>query len=816
MSRKVLFNDGWKFHLGELPQLVEKITPKTGTCGGASQLTTEEGFRYQLPPMLAEFYPPEEGNAFYNVSDKLEGEWKEVAIPHDWKIRQPYSEPKEGNTVLTGRIVTEATTGYLPDNIGYYRKKFRVPSESLGKRIFLEFEGVMRDSTVWVNGCYIGSHVSGYTGFAYDISEYVNYGKEGENVVLVKTDSTYKEGWWAEGAGIYRNIWINTLETIHVKRHGIFVYTKEINKNQASIAVETEIENLRCKAEKIEISHTILDQNHKAVAVTVKTATIEARCEDINKVIITVDSPELWSPDAPNLYVLHTEIKQDENVLDTVDTTFGIREITYTENGLYVNGKPYEIKGSCVHQDFAGVGIGLTEDIIDYRLERILDMGGNAYRSAHHPATEYLLDACDRKGILVMNENRRLEMNQEGILDLEELIKGSRNHPSIFMWSLENEEFITVLPAGKRLLRALVKKAKELDPTRHVTVAGQFAKADLEYMQIPDVAGFNYDCGEAKLIREHIPGKLTIASEDSSFVSTRNVYKDNRKLGIVDSYDSGGYYAKLANDTDDTNDRGISSGTIGGAVAPGSLAYAWTHYKEEAPWLGGIFIWTAFDYRGETFPWNWPTVISHYGAMDYCGFEKDIFYYWKSVWTDTPMIHVLPHWNWDGREGEKIQLDVYSNCDEVELFVNEVSQGRQKHRRGYITSWKAEYVPGKVEVIGYKDGREAARDSRETAGRSEKIRMTEIYRGRDTSFIKCEIVDKRGILCPCADDHIQFSVENGEVIGVGNGNPASHESDVLSERDAFNGLALLIVKRQDKKVEIKAEVANLGEVKIYL
>lgn len=801
------FNGGWMFHLGELSQVV-KFTPKTGTCGGASNLTEEEGFQYPLPKMLADFYPPEAGNQFYNVADQVEGEWESVTIPHDWKMRQPYKEPEEGNTVLTGNIVTEATMGYLPDNVGYYRKKFHMKKEYLGQRIVIDFEGTMRDSTVWVNGCYIGSHLSGYTGYEFDISEYLFYGDEGENVILVKTNSDLKEGWWAEGAGIYRDVWLTIMERLHIKRHGVFTYTKEVNNDQAVIGIETEVVNETETDSKAVICHRVLDERGREVASISNEISVSQNNEIEDKKELVIEKPDMWSPENPVLYSIVTEIRAGEEIVDTVTTSFGIRTIDYTEEGLFVNGKLYEIKGVCVHQDFAGVGIGMNHDIIDYRIQRLKDMGANAYRSAHHPATPYLLDACDRMGMLVMNENRRLEVNPEGIADLEELIRGSRNHPSIFMWSLENEEFITVMSVGKRLLKSLVKKAKKLDPTRYVTVAGQFAKADLNYMQIPDVAGFNYDCGEAALIREQLPGTLTIASEDSSFVSTRGVYVDDRERGIVDSYDSGGYYAKLAQDTQNGTN-GVSAGTVGGAVAPGSLAYAWTHYKEKAPYLGGIFIWTGFDYRGETFPWNWPTVISNYGAMDYCGFAKDLYYYFQTCWIDTPMIYMLPHWNWKGYEGKEIQIDVYSNCDEVELWVNGKTQGRKEHKTGYITSYIVSYVPGKVEVAGYKNGEKICTDSHTTVGEPVALRLSEIHHGLETSLVKCEVIDENGDVCPTANPFIRFETETGSVTGVGNGNPACHESDILPQRHAFNGLSLAIVQMDNNSYKIKANSEGL-------
>ncbi|OCT16717.1 hypothetical protein A8709_08615 [Paenibacillus pectinilyticus] len=807
MREKINFNGNWLFHMGELEHQVQKVTEKTGTCGGASNLTEEEGFVYKLPLHVAKVIGTDNGNSWYNIAKNLEGKWDNIEVPHDWKIRQDYEAPGQ----KTGFIFSkDSSKGYLPDGVGYYRKKFSLPKEALEKRIIIEFEGVMRDSIVWVNGCYIGSHLSGYTGFAYDISEYLFYGDEGENVILVKTDSTYKEGWWAEGAGIYRDVWMYQLDPVHVKRHGTFVYCKDITESKANVIIETEIENTLTSDCSVTVRQTLISKDNKKLHQHEKELSLVFLGEGKISFDMTVENPILWNLENPYLYRMLTEIVKNDVLVDNYETLFGIREIQYTSQGLVVNGKSIELKGVCEHQDFAGVGIALTPDIIDYKLTRIKEMGANAYRSAHHPATDYLLQACDRMGILVLNENRRFEVTPQGLSDLEDLIKGSRNHPSVFMWSLENEELITMLPPGKRILKALVVQAKKLDPTRLFTIAGQFAKGDEEYESIPEVIGINYDDGNAKARLEKYPDSLVMASEDASYVSTRGIYKDNRKLGLCDSYDSGKYYAKLAQ----SEDSEISTGSLGGAVSNSNLVYCWNNYKNEVPALGGVFIWTAFDYRGETFPWHWPTINSQYGAMDMCGFAKDVYYYWQSVWQDTPMVHVLPHWNWQGKEGQNIFVNIYSNCEEVELFINNESQGRQKHTKGLITNWDAIYTPGEIKVIAYKDGKAVAEDRRVTAGEPHAIRLSKIYNGKNEDLFKAEVIDKSGVVCPTADNHIQFSVENGEIIGVGNGNPASHESDIADHRKAFNGLALVIVRKSSGHITISAESEDLESDKI--
>ena len=788
MRRKTDFTKGWMFHMGEFKTPIPKVTTKTGTCGGASNLTEEEGFIYRLHPYMAKKMRTDNANHLYNVAKNLEGEWENVTLPHDFSIRQDYQAPEKWEDK------TQAIeAGYLPMGVGYYRKRFALSAESLGKRVYIEFEGVMRDCTVWVNGCYIGSHLSGYTGFALDISDYLFYGEEGENVILVKADTSIREGWWAEGAGIYRPVWLYELEQVHVKRHGTFVYCENVSDKKADTVIETEIANEGTETETVTVRQTLYSPDNVQIAVNEQDVTVSGMDEAACKTCFEVENPDLWDLHNPHLYRMVTEVLRDGEVLDRYETDFGIRDIKYTKDGLCLNGRIVEIKGVCVHQDFAGVGTALTEDLIDYRCGRILDMGANAYRSAHHPASEQLLKACDRLGILVMNENRRFEVTKESLEDLEELIKGSRNHPCIFMWSLENEEFMPTLPNGKRLLQSLVAHAHKLDPTRQCTVAGHFACRDENYVRIPDVAGFNYDMDDAGAMRAACPELLTVASEDGSFVSTRGIYEDDREGGLCDSYDNGSYMMKLY--MEQMGIKELPKGTIGGATSPNNLIYSWNQYQKKAPFLGGMFVWSGFDYRGETFPWNWPAVSCGYGAMDICGFEKDAYYYWRSVWKEEPQVHMLPHWNWE--EGKPLQIDVYSNCEEVELFVNGKSQGRRAHEKGLITTWKIPYESGNACVRAYKDGVCVAEEEHHTVKAAADVRLVLVHDGKTEQLYRAEIVDENGDICPTADNKIIFETENGVIVGVGNGNPASHEPDVAESRRAFNGLALVIVQKGD-------------------
>ncbi len=805
-----LFNDGWMFHMGNLSQEPALITAKTGTCGGASNLTEEEGFVYRLHPHMAKAMHIDNGNHLYAVEKLLTDDWKAVKLPHDWTTEQNFTGPGECNgESKQSETVWENPTmaverGYILPKTGYYRKVFSVSEESQGHRIFIEFEGVMRDSTVWVNGCYIGRHLSGYSAFAYDIADYLFYGKEQKNVILVKADTSCTEGWWTEGAGIYRNVWIRECEEQYIPRNGIFVYSDGITSSQAKVHIKTSVYNdHENNIAGLTLVQSIYKEN-EVISVNTEQFSVGALKETVISSDLLIRNPKLWDLENPNLYTLETKLLNDSRVIDCETTKFGIRDISYTEEGLMLNGRRIEIKGVCVHQDFAVVGSALNEDICRYRLQKIKEMGANTYRSAHNPADNTLLSLCDEMGILVLNENRRFESSEEGIEELRELMEGSRNHPCIFMWSLENEELISTLSNGKQILRRLVKYAHRFDPTRQCTVAGHYACRDEEYVKIPDVAGFNYDMNDAKAMREAIPGLLTIASEDGSFVSGRGVYKDDRSTGVCESYDSGSYMIKIMMEKMGITE--LPAGTLGGASSPNDLTYSWNHYRNEAQHLNGMFIWSAFDYRGESFPWNWPAVRSQYGAMDTCGLEKDAFYYWKSIWNSSPIVHVIPHWN---HVKENVQVDIYSNCAEVELFINDISVCRAENQTGKVISKNVTYIPGILKAVGYdSEGKVIAEDCRKTAGKPDHVNLKKIFEGKKQVMFEADVMDENNILCPTESCEIKFTVKGGKIIGCSNGSPSDHDTELTDSKKAFSGKLFMLAEKEEEVIEADAAFAE--------
>ena len=791
MREKILFNDHWQFKLGKAePMCLERN--KTGVAGGASALTVKERNQPVIPQLLKALSGENAGKEIYHLMDDLEPGWGEVTLPHDWTARQPYTREADGSA------------GYHERGEGWYRKKFRIPQEWSQKRVHLELEGVMRNAAAWLNGCYLGNHFSGYTGFELDLTEYLWYGNQ-ENVLLIRADNTTAEGWWEEGGGIYRNVWLKAYSPCHFQRHGVFVYTSQLKPEAAQVVIEGTVENESPGAMRLAIRHEVRDENRKCAAEGSGDFTCETLERASHKLEVTVHNPKLWEQNRPCRYTLISTLTDaDGDILDRVETKFGIRTLEYREDGLYWNGRMVELKGVCDHQDFAVVGAAMTEDILRYKLCVLREMGANALRCAHHAASPALLELCDELGILVLNENRHFEVTREGIDDLKELILGSRNHPCVFMWCLENEEFITAGPMGERILKRLLQFTRKYDPTRQITIAGQFSKENLAYMNLPDVTGFNYDYDDAQKLLDQNPRQPVMATESVSFAATRGEYEDSPEKGYCSSYDSGSYYLKLMKMADANVDFGTLGGALGTIDEGGRLPFSWRHYRYQLPKLGGVFLWTGFDYRGEPFPWYWPSKSSQYGACDRCGFPKDAFYYWKSVWTEEPMIHMLPHWNWQGKEGQKVPIEIYSNCDVVEVFVNGETLGKKSHQRGDITQFEAVYRPGEIEAVGYGGHKDKpqARHRISTAEEPFAVKLAERFRGTDQLLLEAQVVDQNDNICPWAENLLQLEAAGWELCGAENGDPSAALQEKADRIPAFHGKALFILQRTNNELEV--------------
>ena len=764
------FDSSWLFHKGDI---AIKRAVKAGGYGGL----TDVNVKVETNKVAVIAYTDVDKAATFKPED-----WKEVNLPHDWCV--------EGTFVNDNSIGSSpAVSGYLPGGIGFYRKEFEIPETDKGKKISIEFDGIFRNSTVWVNGQLIGNHQSGYTPSNYNLTDVLRYGNEGKNVILVKVDATEYEGWWYEGAGIYRHVWLTKTDRLHVARFGTYVTTPSISTDKASVSIKTTLKNEYKVAKNFTLVSKIVD--NKGVVLDAKTTS--RAIEPFSSTEIAqkgaIKKPLLWSPETPNLYKVLTEVTENGKIIDTYETTFGVRTIEFNRNGFFLNGKLYPVKGSCNHQDFAGIGVALPNKVNWYKLKLLKEVGSNAYRCSHHPPTPELLDMCDSLGLLVLDENRMLSSTEGGLKDLTTMLYRDRNHPSIFMWSMENEEWIQGTVTGTRILETMVETTHKIDPTRPVTAAMNHGRNDNGYSDVLDVVGYNYGDKKLAYVKDHekYPKRIEFCTETTSFISTRGEYKNDWGKGYVST---------------------LGLWQPGWGPLPGE---DWADIVKY-PFLGGLFVWTGFDYRGEPTPYQWPCVTSHFGFMDICGFPKDGYYAYKAAWTNEPVVHIFPHWNLPEKEGDSIKVHCYTNCDEVELFLNGKSIGKQKAIPYTKLIWPLIYQPGKLEVRGYKLGKMVTKDIVETTSApSEVVLNSDVNMlkadGCDVAIIKIAIKDAKGRVVPTANNLVKFSIEGpGRIIGTGNGNPSSHEPDKATQRMAFNGYCLVLVqsKKQAGVIKLKA------------
>jgi beta-galactosidase len=689
-----------------------------------------------------------DGPAAGNFDDRA---WRIINLPHDWAIEMPFDS--KGSHSHGYQAIGRA----FPENsVGWYRKKFFIPDSDLGKKIVIEFDGVHRDSGLWVNGFYTGAKHCGYSSFQYDITDYLNYG--GDNVIAVRVDVTLEEGWFYEGAGIYRHVWLTKTSPLHAAQYGVFV-TSEIGKESAKVTAKTTVINEGKKEAGFEIVQTITDGEGKTVA-TEKIQKLNLKPGETKEYpcVLSVNNPKLWSLESPYLHKLITTLRSQGTVVDRYETAFGIRSVRFDPNeGFFLNGKHVALKGTNNHQDHAGVGTAIPDALQDFRIARLKSMGCNAYRCSHNPPTPELLDACDRLGMLVLDENRLMGSSPEHLMQLERMILRDRNHPCVIAWSLGNEEWaIEGNIKGARIAETMQAFAQRLDPSRRITTAisGGWGQG---ISTVIDVMGYNYlSHGDINEQHKKFPKQPSMLTEEASSGGARGIYETDRAK------------AHSAQSDRRFSGRGIERGI---------------QFCAEHPFVSGLFFWTGFDYRGEANPFGWPQVCAQSGIIDLCGFPKDSYYYLKSVWMDEPVLHILPHWNWTGKEGKQVNVWAYSNCEEVELFLNDKSLGRKPMPKLSHILWDVNYEPGTLLAKGYKAGKEIITDKVETTGEPAAIRLIADRAsikadGEDISVITVQVEDDKGRVVPDAGNEVSFTLEGaGKILGVGNGDPASHEPD---------------------------------------
>lgn len=737
----VRMDAGWRFALGHA-------------------YDTRKDFDYSTIPFFQAKAGYGDGPASPKFDDRT---WRVLDLPHDWAVELPFDQRGTENHG------SKAIGHNFPENsVGWYRKTFTVPKEDLGKRLEIEFDGVYRDSTVWLNGFQLGVEPSGYSSFHYDMTDYINYG--GPNVIAVRVDATLEEGWFYEGAGIYRHVWLTKTAPLHVAHDGTFVTTTVANPlaqhPDAVVAVAATIQNDADSPAKFTVEEQVKDQDGKVVASTTSHPDgVDAKASRDETTSMKVDGARLWSIEKPYLYTLTTIVRANGAVVDSYSTNFGIRTIRFDPNqGFFLNEKHVEIEGTADHQDHAGVGIAIPDTLNEFRLERLKAMGSNAIRTAHNPPTPELLDACDRLGMLVIDENRMMGTTPELYRQLKGLILRDRNHPSVILWSVGNEEWALEFSVyGERITREMQAFVKRLDPTRRSTVA--LSASGGGDSVTTDVFGFNYHIQhDIDGMHKKFPDRPIVLTEESASPHTRGIYFDDRPHQHLVAYDY------------EANGR------------HSSVEEAW-RFQITHPFSAGLFYWTGFDYRGETTPFDWPAISSPTGLLDLCGFFKDNAFLVQSWWTEKPMVHLLPHWNWPGKEGEPMDVRVYSNAAEIELSLNGKSLGRKPMPPNSHLEWKVPYEAGRLQAVGYNSANvEIASDTVETTGEPAKIELIPSRAqikadGMAVSVVTVEVRDAKNRIVPDAGNLISFGLKGpGKIIGVGNGDPASHEADRVFEQ----------------------------------
>jgi beta-galactosidase len=748
-------------------------------------------------------------------SDYDDSSWRLLDLPHDWAIEGTFDkkyDPQTGGLDVSGT--------------GWYRKVFRLPTAIIGRSYVVEFDGAMADARVFLNGRELGARPNGYIGFAFDITSHLRFG-EAENVLAVRLAPEDRASRWYPGAGLYRHVWLDVTADVHVARWGTFVTTSRVSAASARVNVRTEIRNRRATVAEVTLDSTILDTGGRSIATVSTTHRIPARSSEMAQVRLDLPRPRSWDVDDPHLYAAVSVVRDRERILDSYRTVFGERTLEFDKSkGFVLNGRHRKLRGVCLHHDLGALGAAVNRRAIERQLELMKAMGANAIRTSHNPPAPDLLDLCDRLGLLVVDEAFDMwarpkvahgyskYFDRWAEADLRDLIRRDRNHPSVILWSIGNEVLEQGDPEGWKIARRLTEICHEEDSSRPVTAAFNQPNEAIQngLAREVDIPGFNYQAlAYEGFLRDH-PDWIIVGSETCSCVSSRGVY--HLPLEKYDKHPS----------------LQLTSYDI---IAPrwGYPPDVEFDVQERLPNVLGEFVWTGFDYLGEPTPYfwrdwqpnldepDWPAHSSYFGIVDLAGFPKDRYFLYQSVWTQRPMVHVVPHWTWTGHEGQAIPVMVYTNGDEAELFVNGRSLGRQSRNSApatlpvgtnvssvgtfsskYRLLWRVPYEPGALKAVAFVAGKAVIANEVRTAGPAAKLHVASDRTrlrgdGEDLAFLSVEVQDREGTLCPWSDHSVRFHIEGaGRLAGVDNGNPASTEPFQANERRAFGGRCLLIVR----------------------
>lgn len=766
--------------------------------------------------------------------DYDDSEWQEIDIPHDWSIIDTFSKDNP-----TGR-----SGGFASGGIGWYRKNFTLSKEDKSSKISIEFGGVYENSEVWINGHYLGKRPFGYISFDYDLTPFLN--SKGENVLAVRVDNSKQpNARWYTGSGIYRHVWLLKTNELHIARHGIYATTPIITKDSAIIRVRTEIINELQESQEFHLVNELYSAENELIARIESSSNLSGNSEQEFVQNLTILKPILWSPEKPELYKLKTLIKGKHSSIDEVETNIGIRDFSFSaDSGFTLNGEAMKFKGVNNHSDLGALGAALNNRVLERRLEILKEMGCNAIRTAHNPPSEELLDMCDRMGFMVMDEafdewleswpfggikkpegkakyGYHLHFNEWAEKDLTELITRDRNHPSVIMWSVGNEIPDACFEIGTERLKKLMGVVRDLDPTRPITagITHMHLANESGFASELDITGYNGGGGSAFMYeKDHIsyPERIFLATEVPHSFQTRGVY---RTQSWYRGQNPLGGIMKVEDLTDEEVFENIPkyySSSYDNAMVRIGARDSWRRTRD-LPFMCGEFRWTGYDYLGETM-FGWPAKFWNFGVIDMCGFPKDHYYFYQSQWTEEPMVHILPHWNWAGKEGVKIPVVVYSNCESIELFINGISLGEKEMGDEMDLVWLVPYEPGILVAKAKRDGEIVCSKIVETSGSAAQIELLadrKIIKAnqQDVVHIEVNILDSQSRFVADASNNIDFIVKGeAKILVVDNGDPMSQESFTGNSRKAFNGKCLVIIQASSKSGEITLVAKSEGLV----
>ncbi|MBW6498973.1 MAG: DUF4982 domain-containing protein [Bacteroidales bacterium] len=739
--------------------------------------------------------------------------WRLLDLPHDWSIEGEFSADHPATP----------GGGALPGGIAWYRKTFSLPESDQGKNIYVDFDGIYKNGEVWINGHYLGIRLYGYSSFRHELTPHLNFG-ETPNVISVKVDNSRQpNSRWYSGSGIYRNVWLVKTGPVAVDHWGTFVTTPQVSADEARVDIQIKVRNATGADDLITIKSTVYDRRNKSVAQVSTPDFALPASGAMAEQSMEVKNPELWSLEDPALYRVVTTLFRGSEMLDKYETPLGIRSFAFDKDkGFFLNGKAVKIKGVCNHHDLGALGAAVNIRALERQLEIMKAMGVNAIRTAHNPPAPELLHLCDKMGFIVMDEafdvwriakfgfDYSYEFDEWHQRDLEDMVLRDRNHPSVMIWSIGNEIMEQWDSTGIELTQRLAGMVRNLDPTRPIT-SGMNGPDVYNYMirsGALDLIGFNYKHEAFEKFPETFPGQIFIGAETNSALATRGYYDMPS--------DSVRRWPLRWDIPFDQGNPDLTCSSYDNLSTPwGSTHFETWGIIKKHDFLSGMFIWTGFDYLGEPTPYTFPARSSYFGLVDLAGFPKDGFYFYQSEWTDEPMLHLFPHWNWE--PGQEIDVIAYSNCDEVELTLNGQSLGSlTKCPERFNFKWRINFEPGVLKAYGKKNGEVLLTQEVRTAGEAHHI-MLEADRalitadGQDLSFVTVTVVDQDGVMLPHADHQVFFSLEgDGRIEAVDNGSQTSLEPFRATQRKAFNGKCLAIIRSGNTSGELKLVATSPG------